>query len=159
MGATKYKIGEVARMLNTSIRSIRYYEEESLLKPIRTKGGTRLYSVNHVERLKAILRLTHNGFSIESIRVISEAREKCKNGDESSKVMANLLNKTLTNLEKQIQMLNSLKKEIKSAKEIIIDCTGCENIPSSKGCPHCPVRKKLNQIELLNLIWDDDGQP
>ena len=156
MGDTVYKIGEVASMLATSIRTIRYYEEEFLLKPIRTDRGTRLYSDAHVERLKAILRLARIGFSIESIRAISSTREKCSTGNESSQKIAQLFDKTLSDLDKQIQVLDSLKNEIRSAKRIIRSCNGCKNHPSSKGCPDCPVRLHLNEVTLLNLVWDTE---
>lgn len=150
-----YKIGEVACLLATSVRSIRYYEEESLLKPIRTDGGTRLYSDAHVERLKAILHLARTGFSIESIRAIGDAREKCNTGNESSNTILNLLDEALANIENQLKQLGSLKREITSAKGVVRFCSGCENVPSTKGCPGCPVRAKLSDIGLLNLIWDN----
>jgi DNA-binding transcriptional MerR regulator len=102
-------IGEVADQLKTTIRTIRYYEDEGLLEPHRTDGGTRLYSDQHINRLKAILHLVNNGFSLEVIRLIGTTRKKC---------------------------------------------TGCENSPSSKGCPTCPVNKNLNEIEVLNLVWE-----
>ncbi|MCP3851392.1 MAG: MerR family transcriptional regulator [Gammaproteobacteria bacterium] len=38
-----FKIGDVAEKLKTTVRTIRYYDEEGLLVPHRT-GGTRLYS-------------------------------------------------------------------------------------------------------------------
>ena len=60
-----YKIGEVADLLATSIRTIRYYEEEGLLIPIRTPRGTRLYSDSHLARLKVVLRLVNLGFQLK----------------------------------------------------------------------------------------------
>ncbi len=71
-----HKIGEeVAEVPGTSIRTIRYYEEEGLLKPIRTPGGMRLYSARHVDRLRAILALAKNGYSLEAIRALAELSE------------------------------------------------------------------------------------
>jgi DNA-binding transcriptional MerR regulator len=156
MSGNKYKIGEVSNMLGISIRTIRYYEEESLLKPIRTNGGTRLYSKNQIERLKAILHLSKNGFSIDAIRVIESTRDKCNTGDESSNKIKVILNTALADLEKQIQSLITLKKEINSTKKVIESCNGCSNFPSTKGCPHCLVPTKLSDVGLLNLIWSND---
>ena len=57
MDEQTFKIGEVASHLATSIRTIRFYEEEGLIYPIRTEKGTRLYNNKHVTRLKVILLL------------------------------------------------------------------------------------------------------
>jgi DNA-binding transcriptional MerR regulator len=50
-----YKIEEVAEKCGLTKRTIRYYEEIGLLfPPDRSSGGFRLYSDQHVERLKQI---------------------------------------------------------------------------------------------------------
>ncbi len=156
MAKNNYKIGEVASLLATSIRTIRYYEEEGLLTPIRTQRGTRLYSEHHIARLTIILRLTKLGFSIEAIRKIAEIREKSQTGDESSFQMEHHLKEVLDTIGDQIRELESISVEINDARDVISGCNGCSNRPSSKGCPDCPVRKKLDNIELLNLVWDTE---
>ena len=152
-----YKIGEVASKLATSIRTIRYYEEEGLLTPIRTPKGTRLYSEQHIARLKAILRLTNQGFSIEGIRKIAEIRKNSQTGDESSIQVKYYLDKILTTIDAQIEELQRSSNEIHEAQQVISGCNGCTNPPSTQGCPDCPVRTKLKDIELLNLVWDTES--
>jgi len=156
MEGDTYKIGEVANKLATSIRSIRYYEEEGLLIPIRTQRGTRLYSEKHITRLTVILRLTKLGFSIESIRTISELRQNSKTGNESSLLVDVCLNDILATIKSQMQELENLNKEIKNSITTVKKCNGCTNPPNSKGCPDCPVRDNLKKIDLLNLIWDTE---
>ena len=148
------KIGEVAELLKTTIRTIRHYEDEGLLEPHRTDGGTRLYSEQHINRLKAILHLVDNGFSIEVVRLIGSTREKCTTGNESSKKVSAIIETTINDLNEQIGNLETLKAELSAAKQQIKKCTGCKNLPSSKGCPTCPVNKNLNEIEILNLVWE-----
>ena len=156
MEKNNYKIGEVASLLAASIRTIRYYEEEGLLTPIRTARGTRLYSDNHIARLRIVLRLTKLGFSIEAIRKIAEIRENSKTGDESSVQVEHHLEQVLKTIAGQINELERVSLEINQARNIIAGCNGCSNTPSTKGCPDCPVRKKLHDIELLNLVWDTE---
>lgn len=150
----EYKIGEVAELLGTTIRTIRFYEEESLLQPLRTDGGTRLYNERHISRLKSILHLAKNGFSIESIRLIGSVRESCKTGDESSKKVSAQLDGEIQEISARIRELERLKGEIAKAKTFVGRCRGCANKPTSKGCPACPVKTHVNSVELLNLIWD-----
>jgi DNA-binding transcriptional MerR regulator len=148
------KIGEVAEMLNTTVRTIRYYEEEGLLVPHRTDGGTRLYSTQHINRLKAILHLAENGFSLEVIGLIGNTRQTCLTGDECSKNISGIIDRIITDIEEKIIDLNALKSELRASRRLVAKCSGCSNEPSSKGCPKCPVNQNLKKIEALNLIWE-----
>lgn len=149
-----FKIGEVAGMLNTTVRTIRYYEEEGLLLPHRTDGGTRLYSEHHVDRLKAILQLAENGFSLDVIGLIGGTRETCSTGDESSKKVTEVIDSAISEIEEKISHLNTLKSDLKASRKLVAKCKGCSNEPSSKGCPECPVNQNPGKIEALNLIWE-----
>jgi len=155
--AEKYKIGEMAERLSTSIRTIRYYEEEGLLKPQRSAGGTRFYTQRHISRLRAILHLVENGFSIESIRLLGSIRDSCKTGDESSTRVSEQLDETVEEISRRIHELQVLKKEIERAEGFVKQCSGCKNPPTSKGCPSCPVKTHVDKEVLLSLIWDQDG--
>jgi len=148
------KIGEVADLLKTTVRTIRYYEEEGLLEPFRTDGGTRLYSQHHVDRLKAIIHLAENGFSLDIIRLIGTTRTTCSTGDEGSRKVSGVIDRAIKDTEDQIENLKKLKSELKAAHKQVEKCVGCKNEPSSQGCPTCPVNKSLSKLEVLNLIWE-----
>jgi len=147
------KIGEVAELLKITVRTIRYYEEEELLEPHRTNGGTRLYTGQHLARLKAIIHLAENGFSLEVIRLIGNTREACSTGNEGSEKISDIIDNSIKNIEEKINNLKSLQSELSAAKKQVKKCNGCKNKPSSMGCPTCPVNKKLGKIEILNLVW------
>ena len=53
------RIGELARLVGTTPRTVRYYEEKGLLPPAadRPAGQHRLYDAQDVERLRDLLRL------------------------------------------------------------------------------------------------------
>ena len=154
MSTDYFKIGEVAEMLKTTVRAIRYYEEESLVVPHRTNGGTRLYSGQHIDRLKAILHLADNGFSLEVIGLIGNTRRTCATGDEGSKKISGIIDSAITDIEKRLVDLKALKAELNAAKKLVKKCNGCTNAPSSQDCPDCPVNKNLKNIEVLNLVWE-----
>ena len=154
MSLKYFKIGEVAQMLNTTVRTIRYYEEEGLLLPHRTDGGTRLYSEHHVDRLKAILHLAENGFSLDVIGLIGSTRETCSSGDEGSKKVTEVIDSAISEIDEKISDLNTLRSDLKASRKLVEKCKGCSNEPSSKGCPECPVNQNLGEIEALNLIWE-----
>ena len=151
-----YKIGDVAKLLSTSIRTIRYYEEEGLVAPVRTEKGTRLYTKVHIDRLAAILKLAKNGFPIESVNALAHIREQHVSGDKSQKAISKELGEWSKEIDSKIDGLKKVSKEIQDTRKIITKCSGCKNKPTSKGCPECPVKNYLDDIELLNLIWDQE---
>ncbi len=154
MSLKYYKIGEVAALLKTTVRTIRYYEEEGLLEPYRTDGGTRLYAEQHINRLKAVCHLADNGFSLEVIRLIGNTRKTCLTGNEGSEKISGIITGAINDIDKKQHNMDALKRELVAAKKQIKKCKGCINKPSSQACPTCPINKNLNKIEVLNLVWE-----
>jgi MerR family transcriptional regulator, repressor of the yfmOP operon len=74
----KYRIEQVAERLQTTKRTLRYYEEIGLLPPAeRTEGGYRLYSEDDIARLERIQRLKDLlGFSLAEIRELLQADDE-----------------------------------------------------------------------------------
>ena len=65
------QIGEIARLVGVSTKTIRYYHEINLLaEPERTESGYRLYNAQHLLRLQRIRRLRSLGLSLDRIRAI-----------------------------------------------------------------------------------------
>jgi DNA-binding transcriptional MerR regulator len=81
MGSTvsqALRIGEVAKEVGTTPRTIRYYEELGLLAPTehRASGQHRVYGEEDVERLREALRLKELlGISLDELRELLEAEE------------------------------------------------------------------------------------
>ena len=66
MSDQTWSIGELAEEFNTTLRTIRFYEDEGLIKP-RRQGLTRLYSAHDRVRLSWILRGKRLGFTLDEI--------------------------------------------------------------------------------------------
>lgn len=63
-----YRIGEVAELSGTSVRSLRFYEETGLLAPARDAGnGYRRYTAADVDRLQEIMLLRQLGVAVRDI--------------------------------------------------------------------------------------------
>src|SRR5689334_24021943 len=54
----RYMISVAAELVGMHPQTLRMYENKGLVRPKRTPGGTRLYSDQDLERLRAIQRLT-----------------------------------------------------------------------------------------------------
>ncbi|WLD95247.1 MerR family transcriptional regulator [Alkalihalobacillus sp. AL-G] len=71
-----FSIGIVKQLTELSARQIRYYEEQSLITPARSKGNTRMFSFNDVDRLLEIKALIERGVNLAGIREVFEMKEK-----------------------------------------------------------------------------------
>ena len=58
------KINEVEKLLDIPKATIRYYEEEGLIKPTRTEKRYRNYNEEDIWRLKTVIALRKIGVSI-----------------------------------------------------------------------------------------------
>lgn len=64
-----YSSGEFARMAHVTLRTIRYYDKQNILKPsFVNESGARFYSDADFARLQQILLLKFLGFSLDDIR-------------------------------------------------------------------------------------------
>lgn len=62
-------IGQIAKRMGISVRTIQYYEQQGLLEPAaRTEGGRRVYQHEDLIRLHLILSMKALGFSLADIR-------------------------------------------------------------------------------------------
>ncbi len=62
-------VGEVAKRMNTTVRTLQYYDKEGVLQPsVLSEGGRRLYTDRDVVRLYQIQSMKYLGFSLTDIR-------------------------------------------------------------------------------------------
>jgi DNA-binding transcriptional MerR regulator len=61
------KIGELAQRTGVSVRSLRYYEQQGLLAPVRHENGYREYTVFAIDQVKTIQLYLSLGLSTEQI--------------------------------------------------------------------------------------------
>lgn len=62
-------VGELAKLMDVTVRTLQYYDKEGLLKPACiSEGGHRLYSAKEVVKLHQILSFKYLGFSLEEIK-------------------------------------------------------------------------------------------
>ena len=72
-----FRIGAIAERFGIHPQTLRLYEREGLLCPVRTEGNTRLYDSDTIERLEIILTLTRDlGVNLAGVEVILHMKEK-----------------------------------------------------------------------------------
>jgi DNA-binding transcriptional MerR regulator len=106
-------IGEIAKKLEMSQRTIRYYEEIGLLNSIkRVEGGRRIYTDEDLRRLKLIKRLKIMGMTLSEMQELEAMWTIEKSTDKVLKRLSELLENHLKRLDDRITDLDILKNEI-----------------------------------------------
>ena len=73
-----FSISVAAELAGVHPQTLRLYEREGLLDPVRTAGGTRRYSRNDIDRLAEILTLTGAGLNLAGVRRVLELQDETR---------------------------------------------------------------------------------
>jgi DNA-binding transcriptional MerR regulator len=116
------RIGDVAKLVGTTPRTIRYYEEIGLLPeaPARPSGGHRVYTHAEIERLRELMRLKHLlGVSLEELKTLlsaeearAEVRAQLRRADVEPERRRELLNEALGHIERQLELVRHRVTEL-----------------------------------------------
>ncbi len=113
-------IGDLAKDLEMSQRTIRYYEEIGLLNSIkRVEGGRRIYTEADLRRLKLIKRLKIMGMTLTEMQELEAMWTYEKSSDKVLKRLLELLGNHLKRLDDRIADLDILRNEITEYQERI----------------------------------------
>lgn len=69
-------IGLAAATVGMHPQTLREYERQGLLTPVRTPGGTRRYGQAELDRLVRIQRLTAEGLSLAGVRYVLDLEDE-----------------------------------------------------------------------------------
>ncbi|MBR2833587.1 MAG: MerR family transcriptional regulator [Bacilli bacterium] len=110
-----YKIGQFAEIVQTSIRTLRFYDKIDLFKPeeIDLFTNYRYYSKKQVEDFYLITKLKEVGFSLEEI--------KENWGNFNDKLLLQKKEELLQNknsIDKQIKKLDRMRSVINKTKSV-----------------------------------------
>lgn len=121
-----YTVGQMSKAAQTKTVTIRYYEQQGLLRePPRTPGGYRIYDETDLDRLLFIRRSRHLGFSIESVRELLELADQTDSScaDVNAKVAQHL-----ADVRERLEQLHSLEEELQRLS------LSCQEEGSIKDC-------------------------
>ena len=108
-----YSSGEFARMAHVTLRTIRYYDKQNILKPSSVSDpGARFYTDEDFARLQQILLLKYLGFTLDDIREMTI-------DDADYHFMLNSLNIQLKLVRDKIEQMQLVEKAIQDTSELI----------------------------------------
>ena len=112
-----YKIGDLAREFDVTLRTLRFYEDRGLITPTRS-GTTRLYSSRDRERLRVALFCKRIGLSLGEIHEVLMLDDNGDHDSVSRKKIRSVFAEQLDILQKQqheiAETISELQSKLKS---------------------------------------------
>ncbi len=136
MNERQFYIGEVAKSLGISQRTIRYYEELGFIRPGRTEGKFRLYAETEVNRLRSILYLKELGMTLEEIGALLKLGHEGSVHDISPKLRDALIARK-RDFESKLERYREGIKEMEGILSLIEHCVDCRKNTDEETCHHC----------------------
>ena len=150
-----YSSGQFARMANVSLRTIRYYDQQNILKPsFVNDSGARFYTDADFARLQQILLLKYLGFSLNDIREMTIKDMDYHFMLNSLKMQKKLIQDKIEQMQLVENAINNTTEAIEQNREInwsqmldLIHLTGMENSMKSQyqNASNISARIRLHQ--------------
>lgn len=116
MTAKTYSISELARELDVTTRTIRFYEEQGMLLPTR-RGQERIYTAKDRVALKLILRGKRIGFSLAECKTLIELYDPQGDNRNQLEIMLGKIAERRLQLEQQLLDIQQMQLELDTAEE------------------------------------------
>ncbi len=116
MTAAEYSTGDLARATGNTVRTIRFYEEQGLLRPTEvSEGGHRRYSAADLEKLRLIADLRELGVPLSEIRALLDLRGGCASAAEFATRFERELVLHIEQAQRRLDRLRRVKRELTEA--------------------------------------------
>nr|WP_010130794.1 Cd(II)/Pb(II)-responsive transcriptional regulator [Microbulbifer agarilyticus] len=115
----RYRIGEVARLSDCKVETVRFYEQMGLLPvPARSSGNFRLYNESQLGQLRFIRHCRSLDIPLEDIRRLLVSQ---KHPEENCADINQLIDEQIDRVESRMQSLQQLRKQL---VELRSQCSG-----------------------------------
>ena len=115
-----YTITELTREFDVSTRTLRFYEDEGLIQPVR-RGRTRLFRPTDRHLIRQILRGKRLGFSINEIREIIQMYREPPGEVGQLKLMIKRIEEKREDLRQKRRDLEETLSELDHAEEACVE--------------------------------------
>lgn len=115
-----FSITELTREFEISTRTLRFYEDEGLIQPVR-RGRTRLFRPSDRHLLRQILRGKRLGFSINEIREIIQMYREPPGEVGQLKLMIRRIDEKREELRQKRRDLEETLAELNQAEESCVE--------------------------------------
>lgn len=151
--------GEMARSSHNTLRTVRFYEEEGILRPVRrTEGGHRLFNRTELDRLLLVTDMRAAGLSLEEIKQILEIRQRAGSCGDAAKIATEILRKRIGDLQEKVTVLTRLQEDLAQTSGIMASCIHCNGTKGLSPCESCSILTSRPTLpRSMRVLWSTQG--
>ncbi len=106
-------ISIISERYNIHPQTLRLYEREGLIKPVRTSGNTRLYGEDEIRKLEMILTLTRDlGVNLAGVEVVLQLARRMSEENLEFGRLLDFIRQTMLDKRHGIERENALVKAV-----------------------------------------------
>lgn len=153
--------GEMARCSNNTLRTVRFYEEEGILRPARrTDGGHRLFQRSELDRLVLVTDMRLAGLSLDEIKRILEVKQSGVSGSEAARQATQVLSGRIEELREKLLVLTRLREDLAATADIMTACVDCHDTQFPSSCATCTVMTGPATLpRSMRVLWSASATP
>ncbi len=146
--------GEMARRSGNTLRTVRFYEEEGILHPVRrTEGGHRLFDQRELERLTLVTDMRTAGLSLDEIKHLLEVKQRGSLGCESARLATEMLGRRIEELRGKLAVLSRLQEDLTRTTNVMTVCIDCNDSGFPQRCDSCQVMNQPSLPRSMRVLW------
>jgi DNA-binding transcriptional MerR regulator len=146
--------GDMARLSESTLRTVRFYEQEGLIEPERRSAcGHRLFSGRELMKLQLALDLREAGLSLQDIKHLFGLKSDCSCPEEASERMSDMLGQQIDTMQMKIAKLRKLREELTAMVSVLTECQTCEDGNFPLNCEKCDVLENPQMPRALRVLW------
>jgi len=112
-------VGELAKKMNTTVRTLQYYDKEGVLSPsAESDGGRRLYTDKDIIKLHQIQSMKYLGFSLADIKNRLVFLDTTVEVADALTEQAEVIREKAASLAEALEAIEKLKSEILKMKTV-----------------------------------------
>ena len=115
-------IGDLAKDLDLTTRTLRYWEEVGIIESVqRADGAVRGYTPYYVRRIKFIMKLKELGLTIREMQDLYVVYGEAKQTDVMIPRLVQILDDHINMVDEKMSRLASLRKEIVDYRQRMVE--------------------------------------
>lgn len=151
--------GEMARRSNNTLRTVRFYEEEGILRPVkRSDGGHRLFEPSELDRLQLVTDLRALGLSLDDIKAVLELKSSGASASDAAKKALLAVDERIRDLRAKLATLTRLEQDLRATADVLHVCVACNDASFPESCAKCTKLGDTNELPRgMRVLWATCG--
>jgi len=147
----------MARLSNTTLRTVRFYEAEGLISArAREDGCQRRFPRTELTKLQTIADLREAGLSLQEVKDLVALKQKsgCINAPDAAARMSAAIAERLADIDKRACALERVRRELVAMTTALETCNKCTKPSFPSNCRGCTESSSVKDAERpAVLLW------